>query len=461
MALSVVPLVVFNFVIMYFIQEYYMEGRIGDVQMQAVVMSSVVAWHNLDNLESAATQERLRLLANDYSAEWGLRILVTDDRANVIYDSNRATPGSLEGSTLLKPEVISALDGRDTTVLRQHDDTHVLNVAMSVHDEVSGRVGAVLLVSNVDDIFESVATIRNTLILGSLAVGLLVVVLVFVVSNRLITPLRKILKVVQRMSTGQLYLRIPVDGKDEYAILSKAVNNMTEKLEQVEKTREEFVSNVSHEMKTPLSAIKALAESILLQDSVPEDVYREFLNDINSEVDRMNNINNDLLALVKVDQREQGLNIASTNINHLVEDILKRLYPLAEQKKVVLVYEEMRPVQIDADEIKLALAISNIVENGIKYTPRGGTVRVVVDSDHQAALIRVQDTGIGIPVEEQDKIFNRFYRVDKARVRDTGGTGLGLAISRATVVLHNGSIRVNSTPDEGSVFTLRIPLRKS
>jgi signal transduction histidine kinase len=194
---------------------------------------------------------------------------------------------------------------------------------------------------------------------------------------------------------------------------------------------------------------------------VPEEVSREFMQDISNEVDRMVNITNDLLNLVKVDQREQSLNIAPTDINQLVEDILKRLSPLAEQKKVILLYEEVRPVQIDADEVKLVLAISNIVENGIKYTPRGGTVKVVVDSDHQNAFITIQDTGIGIPEEEQDKIFNRFYRIDKTRDRDTGGTGLGLAISRATILLHNGSIRITSKPDEGSVFVLRIPIRMS
>jgi len=213
-------------------------------------------------------------------------------------------------------------------------------------------------------------------------------------------------------------------------------------------------------MKTPLSAIKVLSESILLQESVPEEMYREFLQDINSEVERMTNINNDLLALVKVDQREQGMNIHPTNINELVEDILRRLYPLAEMKKVVLLYEELRQVEIDADEIKLSLAISNIVENGIKYTPKGGTVKVIVDSDHQFLSITIQDTGIGIPEDELDKIFNRFYRVDKTRDRETGGTGLGLAISKSTVLLHGGTIRVTSNPDDGSVFVIRIPLRR-
>ncbi|MCL1843627.1 MAG: HAMP domain-containing histidine kinase [Defluviitaleaceae bacterium] len=445
---------------MTFIRDYFINDRISEIRPRAAHMSDVVAGFNFNSLEYAGPLELLEERVRIFSAEWNVRIVVIDDRARVISDSNWAALDSLIGQTLLQTEVFNALGGRATTTLRR-DEENVLYIVMPVHDEVSGRIGAVLFVADVDDIFYSVSGIRTQLYLYSLLVGLLVIVLVFAVSHRLIAPLRQIVRVVQRLTAGQLNLRIPITTRDEYSILSRTFNNMTEKLEQVEKTREEFVSNVSHELKTPLTAIKVLSESILSQESVPEEVSREFMQDINSEVDRMVNITNDLLALVKVDQREQALNIASTDLNQMVEDILKRLAPLAEQKKVILLYEEVRPVQIESDEIKLALAISNIVENGIKYTPGGGTVKVVVDSDHQSAFITIQDTGIGIPEEEQDKIFNRFYRVDKTRDRDTGGTGLGLSISRSTVLLHNGSIRISSKPEEGTLFIIRIPIRMS
>jgi len=446
-----VPLLIFNFTIMSAIQDYFINDRISEIQPRAAIMSDIVARFNFD---SRHIQSRVRTR----SSEWDVRIVVIDYRARVIEDSNWAALDSLIGRTLLRPDVFAALSGTNTTYLHRGDE-NVLYVTVSTRDETNGHNGAVMLIANVDDIFNSLAEIRTQLYLYSLAVGLLVFVLVFAMSHRIIAPLRQIVRVVQRMSAGQLNLRIPVTSRDEYAILARTFNNMTEKLEQVEKTREEFVSNVSHELKTPLTAIKVLSESILSQNSVPEEVSREFMHDINSEVDRMVNITNDLLALVKVDRRELSMNISPTDLNALVESILKRLAPLAEKKKVVLLFEEIRPVQIDADEVKLVLAISNIVENGIKYTPGGGTVKVVVNADHQNAFITIQDTGIGIPEEEQDKIFNRFYRVDKMRDRGTGGTGLGLAISRSTVLLHNGSIRITSKPEEGSVFVIRLPIR--
>jgi len=434
-----------------------LEDRVAEMQESGIWVADYIALvHGFDRLEHAPMRAILQNTILSQGDSLGLRILVINDSARVIADSQLGGPRI--GQTLIMPEVIAALGGSNSNSL--DIDRHVLNVATVINDVASGRTGAVLFVASVEDIFESLAQIRTTLLLITLLIGLLSVVLAFAMSFGLIKPLKSTINVVERMTTGQLSLRIPVKGKDEYAILANAFNSMTEKLEQIEKTREEFVSNVSHEMKTPLSAIKVLSESILLQESAPEEMYREFLQDITNEVDRMTNITNDLLALVKVDQREQGLNIGPLDLNQLVEDILKRLSPLAEQKKIVLLYEAERPVRFDADEIKLSLAISNIVENGIKYTPNGGTVRVIIDSDHQNAIITIQDTGIGIPEEERDKIFNRFYRVDKTRDRETGGTGLGLAISRATVLLHNGTIRINSNIDEGSVFVIRLPLRR-
>jgi len=440
------------------IQDYFINDRIGEISPRAVFMSDIVAGLNFESLQRNSIMWTLRNTVRLHSEELGVRIIIVEPNGRVIDDSNRDAADSLVGKTLLHPQVIEALNGGSSTKFYR-DDEYVLNIAEPIRDESSGRVGAVLFVDGLEDVFIALAEIRTQLYLYSIVVGLFVMVLIFVMSHMLITPLRQIVRVVQRLAAGQLNMRIPVTSRDEYSILSRTFNDMTEKLEQVEKTREEFVSNVSHELKTPLTAIKVLSESILSQESVPEAVSREFMQDISSEVDRMVTITNDLLALVKVDQREQSLNLASTDINVLVEDILKRLSPIAEQKKVVLLYEQGRTAVTMADEIKLALAISNIVENGIKYTPKGGTVKVIVDCDHQNAFITIQDTGIGIPEEEQDKIFNRFYRVDKTRDRDTGGTGLGLAISRSTILLHNGSIKLTSSPEEGSVFVLRIPLR--
>ena len=240
--------------------------------------------------------------------------------------------------------------------------------------------------------------------------------------------------------------------------MSDAFNKMLGRLKQLNDSREEFVSNVSHELKTPLTSMKVLADSLLAQENVPIELYQEFMGDIAKEIDRENDIISDLLTLVKMDKTVQGLNIRQININELLEAILKRLKPIADKKKIEVVLESFRPVSAEIDEMKLTLAISNLVENAIKYNRDEGWVRVSLNADHKYFYVKVMDSGIGIPEEDQAHIFERFYRVDKSHSREIGGTGLGLAIARNAVILHRGSIKVYSSKGEGTTFTVRIPL---
>jgi signal transduction histidine kinase len=229
-------------------------------------------------------------------------------------------------------------------------------------------------------------------------------------------------------------------------------------MKNLEKSRQEFVSNVSHELKTPLTSVKVLADSLLMQENVAPELYREFLVDIAEEIERENKIINDLLSLVKLDKTARDINISSTNINDLLESVLKRLRPIAKKRNIELVFESFRPVVAEVDEVKLSLAISNLIENAIKYNVEDGWVRVSLNADHKYFYVKVADSGIGIPEEAQDFIFDRFYRVDKARSRGTGGTGLGLSITKNAVHMHKGAIKVYSKENEGTTFTVRVPI---
>lgn len=239
--------------------------------------------------------------------------------------------------------------------------------------------------------------------------------------------------------------------------LVAVLHDVTEQ-QKIDRDRKEFVSNVSHELKTPLTSMKVLADSLNMQTDAPVELYREFMQDIGEEIDRENIIINDLLSLVKMDKTEADLNIASVAINDLLESILKRLKPIASKRNIELVLESYRPVTAECDEVKLTLALSNLVENAIKYNVAGGWVQVTLDADHKFFYVTVDDSGIGIPEEYQDKIFERFYRVDKARSRETGGTGLGLSITKNIIQMHHGAIKVASKEDEGTTFSVRIPL---
>ena len=238
-----------------------------------------------------------------------------------------------------------------------------------------------------------------------------------------------------------------------------AFNSLMERLKTLDESRDEFVSNVSHELKTPLASMKVLADSLIAADNVSNETYREFMADIAEEVDREDKIISDLLSMVKMDKSQTAVNAEDTDINAMIELILKMLKPIADKRGIQMVFESKRAINAEVDKTKLTLAIMNLVENAVKYNKDNGWIRVGLDGDHQFFTITVSDSGIGIPEESLDQIFERFYRVDKSHSREMGGTGLGLAITRSAVLMHRGAIKVSSVDGEGTTFTVKIPLK--
>ena len=289
-------------------------------------------------------------------------------------------------------------------------------------------------------------------------IALLVLVFGYLLAGILMKPFQKVTRSIEDITDGYLDESISVPDYLETELITDAFNKMLTRVRTLDDSRQEFVSNVSHELKTPLASMKVLADSLNGQEGVPVELYQEFMQDITSEIDRENQIITDLLSLVKMDKKVADLNITQVNINELLEQLLKRLHPIAAQKNVELILDSFRPVNAEVDATKLSLALSNLIENGIKYNNENGWVRVSLNADHKYFYVTVADSGIGIPEESIAHIFERFYRVDKSHSREIGGTGLGLAIARSAIVMHRGAIRVYSKENEGTTFSVRIPL---
>ena len=447
-----VPLLFFTSTIFRTMDKYYIEERKKEMLSQANVISGHITVMNY--LFDESKKELFDYDIQETSRQGGYRIVVLDSKGTVVNDSNK----TIIGKTVVLPEVVESLDNKDVA---REQAGEVIYAAVTIVDDNSKQIGAVLISDSASDIFDTIGDIQKQVIILLCGVVIISGIIMFFMSQITTEPLKNMLAVIKKMSEGHLDQRVIVNKRshNEISDLAEACNNMADKLEQVESTRQTFVSNVSHELKTPLSSIKVLSESILLQEEVPKEMYVEFLQDINSEVDRMTEIINDLLTLVKLDQREIPIKYQSTDMVKLCKEIVKRLSPLALSKDIYLELIADKEVVAEVDVTKFTLAISNLIENGIKYTDNGGTVTVYVDCDHQNAFFKVVDTGIGIAEEELGKIFNRFYRVDKTRDRETGGTGLGLSITHSTVLMHNGSIKVTSKENEGTTFVVRIPLR--
>ena len=296
---------------------------------------------------------------------------------------------------------------------------------------------------------------QTLLILFTICVLIVAVFITMVLTGHF----RELIDNINAIAAGHKNETVVLHGFTEMKELSEAFHNAVARLDKLEESRQEFVSNVSHELKTPITSMKVLADSLLTQEDIPAEMYREFMEDIVDEIDRENKIINDLLSLVKMDRKSDNvLNVTTVNINELLELLLKRLRPLAAVRNIEVVYESYRCVNAEIDEVKLTLALSNLIENAIKYNKDEGWVRITLNADHKYFYVKIADSGVGIPEDCQGQVFERFYRVDKARSRDTGGTGLGLSITHNAVSMHHGTIKLHSKLGEGTTFTVRIPL---
>ncbi|MFG6332590.1 MAG: cell wall metabolism sensor histidine kinase WalK [Lachnospiraceae bacterium] len=426
--------------------------RLGnDVSNQCQILATQLGSANyLDNPNNETLTGELAQVAMLYDG----RILIIDQNFHIMVD----TYALEEGRTMLAEEVIRCFKGESTS--------HYVSgrfIEMTVPITGSGEDktvnGVILASASTDSLNARFEDLRNFTEIWLAAGSICLLALAVLLSNWLVKPLRHMNKFIGDLVEGALDGDLDIRDCTETENISNTFNSLLAKLRLMEESRQEFVSNVSHELKTPLASMKVLADSLLVQEGAPVELYQEFMQDIAEEIDRENTIISDLLTLVKTDRKVTGLNVEVTDVNAFLEQILKRLRPIAEKENVELVFESNRSVSAEIDVTRLSLAFSNLVENAVKYNHENGWVRVSLDADHKFFYVKVSDSGMGIPQESLDYIFERFYRVDKSHSREIGGTGLGLAITRSAVVAHRGAIRVQSTVGEGTVFTVRIPIR--
>ena len=426
--------------------------RTAEIQSECTILrNQLVNTDYLVNPVSEVINSELSMMSSVYSG----RVMIIDADYRVVKD----TFGVETGKTIVSPDVIKCFTGTGTSYYDAK--TGVIEITTPVLQK-SGEeniVKGVILVSVSTDIISGTLMIleRNTNVIFFMLMIVIIVAGAYI-ANRMAKPFRKIANSIQDISQGFEDNELHVNSYTDTQMISEAFNQMRNRMKVLDNSRQEFVSNVSHELKTPLTSMKVLADSLLAQEDVPVEFYQEFMADIADEIDRENAIINDLLSLVKMDRASSDLNVKAENINEVVERILKRLRPIAAQRNIELVFESFRPITAEVDEVKLSLAISNFVENAIKYNKENGWVQVSLNADHKYFYIKVADSGIGIPQEDLDHIFERFYRVDKSHSKAISGTGLGLAIARNAVIVHRGAVKVHSEEGVGTVFTIRIPL---
>ena len=418
------------------------------------------------------TDEAVNITLDSVAQSLSGRILVLDKTLRVIKD----TYSLYEGRTVIWDIAVKALNGatayeRDNVnnfltvcvpITGESEETGNSKTATSAPVKRAGTVpvsGVIMFVCSMENTALSKNSQGSFLILFLALDIVAAFMLSLFASKHLTAPLRRLASEIADVEKGFSEPVLKENSTTEVAEISGHFNSYAEVMKTMNDSRQEFVSNVSHELKTPLASMKVLADSLNSMEDVPVDMYREFMTDITGEIDRETKIVNDLLTLVRFDRGSGDISVSQVRINDLLELLMKRLSPLAEKAKVELVLETFRPIVAEVDETKFSLALSNLMENAIKYNKKGGFVHVSLNSDHRYFYIHVEDNGIGIPEESIPHIFERFYRADKSHSREIGGTGLGLAITQNVIRMHKGEIKVKSTLNEGTRFAVRVPLK--
>lgn len=450
MALGIIPCVVLKAIILESYENRAVQVRTAGLQNQCtIICNQIEAGGGLDAGMSEVVRAELEQLSGIYDG----RIILVDRDYRIRTDTFDLDTGKI----IVSEDVIKCFEGEGTKIY--DPEKRYIEVTAPVLSSDGSQVEGVLLVSvSADSILDDLDTLSGIAWVAAGVAALLVTALAVGLGIVMVRPFARITASIEAVNEGFETDYLHENTYTETRLISEAFNKMLGRLKTVDDSRQEFVANVSHELKTPITSMKVLADSLLVQEDAPVELYREFMADLSEEIEREDKIINDLLSLVKMDKTASALEVRQTNINELVEKLLKRLQPIAAAANIEVVFESFRTVNAEVDEVKLSLAITNLVENAVKYNVENGWIHVTLNADHKFFYLEVADSGIGIPQEAQEHIFERFYRVDKSHSREIGGTGLGLSIARNAVVLHRGAIKVYSQPEKGTTFTVQIPL---
>lgn len=407
--------------------------------------------------DPAVTADRFRDNVENSLAGTNIRGVVTNTSYTILYDTN--IQAGLIGKVFMRDVLKYAANGEQRQLAEKNESGgKMISVAVPVKigDDIAG---CVYLAQNITSIDTTVSTTRTSMVVFSILILFLIGLLSLGISYVISAPIEQFVAAAKEISKGNFSIRMKGSWHNEINQMSETFNFMCEELENLEVQRRKFVSDASHELKTPMAGIKLICDSIVNAENIDIATVKDFLNDMSAEVERLTRIVERLLVLTKLNSGGDNLHAAEIDVKAMIDRIIKKLEPLAEQRDVVIYADYGDAMEFAAvwDYDKIYEAIYNIADNAVKYTIDGGFVHITLQCDEETVKILVEDNGAGIPQEAREKIFERFYRLDDSRARDTGGTGLGLAIAKEAVLMHRGTIEIICPENGGSIFVIQLP----
>ena len=423
--------------------------RSKETTMQGSVSVMVYSLAGLDRLNQENVAAAMAVVE-----ETGLsRVLVTDSAGQVLYDT-RETLGAV-GKYTFYSEIVQALEGCDVFSCSYRDGAFRSRAASPVlyQNRIIGSVYAYEYDTEQAELLEG---LQSNLLKLSAGIAAAVVLLSFILSRMLTRKISALLTGIRKVREGAYEHRTHIPGRDEIAQIGEEFNSLTDRLQTTETLRRRFVSDASHELKTPLAAIRLLTDSILQTDNMDMETVRDFVTDIGSEAERLSRITEDLLRLTRLDSNQVDPPEV-VEVAPVLEQVMRMMNLLAQEKGTELTCRTGGDCRVLATKGEVHQVIYNLTDNAVKYSGSHGSVRVELRRDGNDVVLTVADNGPGIPEEDLPRVFERFYRVDKARSRAAGGTGLGLSIVQDTVTKRGGTVSAANRPEGGAVFTVRWP----
>ena len=404
---------------------------------------------SLDHLSRESIAEVLNLLELDNYE----RVLVTNEKGRVLYDS-----AAEENQTGQQPEIKAiarAMEGKTSFYSRFTSEAFFSHVAVPILRDAK-VIGAVYLDEKDEEQAGIITGIQSRIRTISAFICILALLADILMTSLLTKRIVTLAEMTKKVAEGDYSQRFLTQGEDEVAELGREFNRLTQRLETTEKQRRQFVSDASHELKTPIAAITLLADSIVQNENMDEETIREFVTDIVHESNRLQKMTEELLDLSRMDDGNIGKSVP-VNMTKVTEEAVALLKPLSSEQNVEIKLDLEPDSIVLATENDLYHVVFNLVENAIKYNVPEGKVTVTLRTAGDRIRMEVEDTGIGIPENERESIFHRFYRVDKARSREAGGSGLGLSIAHDAVLQHRGTIEVEEVEPQGTRFIVTLP----
>ena len=432
-------------------QKMVFQSKQTSLQSQAAVVASALA--GPDALSQEGVSRVMEVLGDT-----GLsRVLVADSSGMVVYDT--ASASGAMGRYAMLGEVVSALKGND--VFRVDFAAGAFRSRAAVPVTYRGMTLGAVYVDEYDAEQGSfLLGVQQTLRTISLIIVFVAMTLSLFFSKALTGRITELLGAIRIVREGEYSHRVEVSGRDEMSQMAQEFNALTGRLQTTEEVRRRFVSDASHELKTPLASIRLLTDSILQNEAVDPDTVREFVGDIGEEAERLQRITEKLLTLTRLDAGTP-VEAEAVPVEEVAQRVTHMLRPLARAVEVDLRVKLEEGLTVRATRDDLYQILFNLMENAVKYNLPGGEITLAGKGEEAWAVLTVEDTGVGIPEEDIDRIFDRFYRVDKARSRAAGGTGLGLSIVRDTARRHGGDVTAHRREGKGTCFTVRLPIQKA